>query len=71
MMGRLKEPHSFAAGFRQTMAMMQQVQGPGACWRQLSERMGYLVRANLPWSNLAPFPFPVDDPHFNNLKRRK
>ncbi len=72
MMRRLIKQPNFVAGFQQTMAMMQQVQGQGTCWRQLSERIGYLVRANLPWSNLAPFPFPMDELHFTNtLKRRK
>jgi hypothetical protein len=72
MMHRLKKQPNFAAGFQQTMALMQQVQGQGACWRRLSERIGYLVGANLPWSGLALVHFPLDELHFTNtLKRRK
>ncbi len=70
MMRRLKKPPNFAAGFQQTMAMMHQVQGQGACWRRLSERIGYLVEANLPWSCLALVPLPMDELHFTNTLKR-
>ncbi len=59
-MGRIKEPPGFVAGFQQTIALIQQAQDKGACWRGLSARIGYLVRAHLPWSSLTTYLFPED-----------